>query len=215
MVNAGGRRFADEALPYNELGKIMNQQDRAGDHPNRLTWLIFDEGFRRRYTFPAARPGGGLPAWVTRVGSVANLAAAIAVDADTLADTIARWNRDCAVGCDTEFGRGSNAYERFMGDPGVGPNPNLGPIDQPPYYAVRVLSGTIGTKGGPVTDPAGRVLTAAGRPVGGLYAAGNAAAFWTGDGYPGPGATLGVAMTMGYLAGLHAAVYGRAVNRER
>jgi succinate dehydrogenase/fumarate reductase flavoprotein subunit len=215
MVNAGGRRFADEALPYNELGKIMNQQDRAGDHPNQITWLIFDEGFRRRYAFPAARPGGGLPAWVTRVGSVANLAAAIAVDADTLADTIARWNRDCAVGCDTEFGRGSNAYERFMGDPGVGPNPNLGPIDQPPYYAVRVLSGTIGTKGGPVTDPAGRVLTAAGRPVGGLYAAGNAAAFWTGDGYPGPGATLGVAMTMGYLAGLHAAAYGRAVNRER
>jgi 3-oxosteroid 1-dehydrogenase len=70
-----------------------------------------------------------------------------------------------------------------------------------------VLSGTIGTKGGPVTDADGRVLAADGRPVPGLYAAGNAAAFWTADGYPGAGATLGIAMTMGYLAGGHAATF--------
>ncbi len=44
-----------------------------------------------------------------------------------------------------------------------------------------------------------------GPPVPGLYAAGNAAAFWTGDAYPAPGATLGIAMTFGYLAGRHAA----------
>ena len=76
---------------------------------------------------------------------------------------------------------------------------------EPPYYAVEVLAGTIGTKGGPVTDADGAVLGLAGAPVPGLYAAGNAAAFWTADGYPGPGATLAVAMTMGYRAGLHAA----------
>jgi 3-oxosteroid 1-dehydrogenase len=96
-----------------------------------------------------------------------------------------------------------------MGDPDA-QHPNLGPIDQRPYYAVRVLSGTIGTKGGPVTVGAGRVLAADGQPVGGLYAAGNTAAFWTLDGYPGAGATLGAARTMGYLAGRHAAVYSRA-----
>jgi 3-oxosteroid 1-dehydrogenase len=45
--------------------------------------------------------------------------------------------------------------------------------------------------------------------VRGLYAVGNAAAFWTGDAYPGPGATLGIGMTMGYLAGRHAAASGR------
>src|SRR5580704_3007698 len=92
-----------------------------------------------------------------------------------------------------------------MGDPGAGLHPNLGPLDQPPYYAVKVLSGTIGTKGGPVTDAVARVLSTDGNPVGGLYAAGNAAAFWAADGYPGPGATLGIAMTMGYLAGQDAA----------
>ena len=83
--------------------------------------------------------------------------------------------------------------------------PGLGPIDEAPYYAVEVLAGTIGTKGGPVTDVNGSVLDLAGAPVPGLYAAGNAAAFWTADGYPGPGATLAVGMTMGYRAGLHAA----------
>jgi 3-oxosteroid 1-dehydrogenase len=101
-------------------------------------------------------------------------------------------------------------YERYMGDPGTQPNPNLGPLDHPPYYAIRVLSGTIGTKGGPVTDARARVLSAGGQAIRGMYAVGNAAAFWTADGYPGPGATLGVAMTMGYLAGRDVAAADRA-----
>jgi 3-oxosteroid 1-dehydrogenase len=174
--------------------------------------MLFDEGFRRSYCFPAARPGDPLPGWVVKAASVATLAQATGLDAKTLAETIDRWNRCCAAGSDTEFGRGVSAYERFMGDPG-GPHPNLGPLDQPPFYAVRILSGTIGTKGGPVTDADGRVLRAGGSPIGGLYAAGNAAAFWTADGYPGPGATLGAAMTTGYLAGRHAARWSRLAGR--
>ena len=119
--------------------------------------------------------------------------------------TVGRWNANCAAGTDADFGRGGNAYERYMGDPGTRPNQSLGPLDQPPFHAIRVLAGTIGTKGGPVTDAAARVLAGSGRPIPGLYAVGNAAAFWTGDGYPGPGATLGIAMTMGYQAGRDAA----------
>ncbi len=208
MVNQAGRRFADEALPYNELGKVMNQRGPAGDYPNGTAWMLFDEGFRRRYSFPAARPGGPMPGWVVQAASVDTLARATGLDADTLAGTTDRWNSGCAAGRDAEFGRGVSAYERFMGDPS-GPHPSLGPLDQPPFYAVRVLSGSIGTKGGPVTDADGRVLRAGSSPIGGLYAAGNAAAFWTADGYPGPGATLGGAMTMGYLAGRHAARWSR------
>ena len=122
---------------------------------------------------------------------------------------VRRWNESCAAGADPDFGRGQDAYQRFCGDPEVRPNPSLGPLDRPPYYAVEVLAGTIGTKGGPVTDINGVVQCADGSPVPGLYAAGNAAAFWTADGYPGPGATLAVAMTMGYRAGRHAAVIVR------
>ena len=198
MVNATGRRFADEAQPYNEIGKALHRQDGP-------VYLIFDEAYRAHYPMPGVPRDGPVPGWVATGGSLAALAGAIGVPAEALADTVRRWNGACADGADRDFGRGEGAYERFCGDPAIRPNPGLGPIDEAPYYAVEVLAGTIGTKGGPVTDADGAVLDLAGAPVPGLYAAGNAAAFWTADGYPGPGATLAVGMTMGYRAGLHAA----------
>ena len=149
--------------------------------------------------------GGQAPGWVARAGSVRELAGRIGADPDGLERTVAAWNQACATGHDPHFGRGDGPYDRYGGDPGVRPNPCLGPVAEPPFHAVRVLAGTIGTKGGPVTDADGQVLTEAGPPVPGLYAAGNVPAFWTGDAYPAPGATLGIAMTFGYLAGRHAA----------
>jgi 3-oxosteroid 1-dehydrogenase len=199
MVNATGRRFVNEALPYNEIGKALHGQ--AGP-----AFLIFDEGYRSRYPMPGIGLNGPPPSWVASGATAAELAGNIGADPAALAGTVSRWNQACAAGADPDFGRGQDAYQRFCGDPEVRPNPSLGPLDQPPYYAVEVLAGTIGTKGGPVTDTDGRVLRADGSPVPGLYAAGNAAAFWTADGYPGPGATLAVAMTMGYRAGRHAAL---------
>jgi succinate dehydrogenase/fumarate reductase flavoprotein subunit len=209
MVNAAGQRFVNESRPYNEIGKAMHRRDDRGGYPNDRAYLIFDEGFRRRYPLPGLPPAGPVPGWVAHAVSLNMLAGQIGVDAAGLAITIAGWNRACAAGCDQDFGRGGNAYDRYCGDPEMEPNPNLGPIDQPPYYAVRVLAGTIGTKGGPVTDTDGVVLTLGGDRISGLYAVGNAAAFWTGDGYPAPGATLGVGMTMGWRAGRHAAAAAR------
>jgi len=209
MVNAAGRRFVDEARPYNEIGKAMHQRDARGGYPNDRAYLIFDEGYRRRYPLPGLRPAGPVPDWVTHAVSLNVLAGKIGVDAAELAITVSAWNRACATGCDPDFGRGGNAYDRYCGDPATAPNPNLGPIDEAPYYAVRVLAGTIGTKGGPVTDTDGVVLTPRGDRISGLYAAGNAAAAWTADGYPAPGATLGVGMTMGWRAGRHAAAAAR------
>jgi succinate dehydrogenase/fumarate reductase flavoprotein subunit len=198
MVNAAGQRFADEAQPYNEIGKALHRQDGP-------VHLIFDQAYRARYPMPGVPRDGPVPGWVACGESLAALAGRIGVPAGALADPVRRWNDACAAGADRDFGRGEGAYERFCGDPAARPNPSLGPLDEPPYYAVEVLAGTIGTKGGPVTDADGAVLGLAGAPVPGLYAAGNAAAFWTADGYPGPGATLAVAMTMGYRAGRHAA----------
>ena len=201
MVNAAGRRFADEAQPYNEIGKALHGQDGP-------VHLIFDEAYRARYPMPGVPASGPVPDWVASGGSLAALARRIGVPAAALTGTVQRWNEACAGGADPDFRRGEGAYERFCGDPAVRPNPSLGPINEAPYYAVEVLAGTIGTKGGPVTDTDGAVLDRAGAPITGLYAVGNAAAFWTADGYPGPGATLAVGMTMGYRAGLHA---GRTV----
>lgn len=201
MVNAAGRRFVDEARPYNEIGKALHRQDGA-------VHLIFDETYRATYPMPGIPREGPVPDWVARGGSLAELAGRIGTDPAALEDTVRRWNGACAEGADRDFGRGEDAYERFCGDPAMRPNPSLGPIDEAPYYAVEVLAGTIGTKGGPITDTDGVVLDRDGTPVTGLYAVGNTAAFWTADGYPGPGATLAAGMTMGYRAGRHA---GRTV----
>ena len=163
-----------------------------------------DEEFTRRYSLPGFS-SGAVPAWLPRAETPGALAALIGVDPEGLERTVARWNKACAEGADQDFGRGENVYDRYGGDPETWPAPNLGPLTEPPFYAARVLAGTIGTKGGPVTDATGTVLTEAGEQVRGLYAVGNAAAFWTGDAYPAPGATLGIGMTMGYIAGRHAA----------
>ncbi len=207
MVNAAGRRFVDEAAPYNEVGKAMHRHDAAGC-PNDPAYLIFDAGFARRYALPGfSRHKGGaaaVPDWMPSAASLPALAERIGVDPAGLTATVARWNECCARGTDPDFGRGGNVYDRYGGDPAAPGHPNLGPLTDAPFSAVRVLAGTIGTKGGPVTDAAGRVLTTGGAPIEGLYAAGNAAAFWTGDAYPAPGATLGIAMTMGYVCGLTA-----------
>ncbi|TYB57012.1 FAD-dependent oxidoreductase [Nonomuraea sp. PA05] len=200
VVNRQGRRFVDEAAPYNEFGKAMHRLE-----PGDEAYLIFDEGFRERYPLPGLTPDGPLPGHIVTGADLATLAARIGVDPDGLAATVERWNGFCAEGVDHDFQRGANAYDDYYGDPWQEGNRCLGPIDRPPYYAMRVYSGVIGSKGGPVTDTAGRALTREATPLPGLYAVGNAAAFWTRDGYPGPGATLAVGMTFGYLAGLDAA----------
>jgi 3-oxosteroid 1-dehydrogenase len=181
----------------------MHASDASGC-PNDPAYLVFDAGFTRKYALPGFSCAQ-VPGWMANAGSLAALAEVIGVDPAGLTATVARWNEACAGGTDPDFGRGGNVYDRYGGDPDLPGAPNLGPLTDPPFYAVRVLAGTIGTKGGPVTDAVGTVLTPAGDPVPGLYAAGNAAAFWTGDAYPAPGATLGIAMTMAYIAGRHAA----------
>lgn len=200
IVNAAGRRFVDEALPYNEIGKAMHR-DAAGGYPNGTAYIVFDAGFARRYPLPGLTPGSEPPEWMARAGTLRELAAAIGVDADGLAATGDRWNKMCASGVDEDFGRGGNPYDRYYGDPELSPNPNMSPLDEPPYYAVPMLSGAAGTKGGPVTDTEGRVLDRDGQAIPGVYAAGNTTAFWTADGYPGPGATLASALVFGYRAG--------------
>ena len=207
MVNQAGERFVDESTPYNEFGKAVHRQTEDGGLPNRHPFIVFDEDFRQHYSLPGLLATGALPDNVVTAPTVAQLAARISVDPEALARTIDRWNRFCRDGHDLDFQRGENAYDRYYGDQSLDGNRNLGPVTRGPFYAARVYSGTIGSKGGPVTTTHGQVLRYDGTPVGGLYAAGNAAAFWTGDGYPGPGATLAVGMTFGHLAGMAAAGY--------
>ncbi len=203
VVNRAGARFVDEAAPYHEFVKAM-QIEIDGQYPNQEAWLVFDERFRSKYSFPGLHRDGEVPDHVRTARSTEGLSVLLGIDPKALAATIGRWNEMCAIGQDLDFGRGDNHYDRYYGDPDAPGHPNLGAIDTPPFYGARILSGVVGSKGGPVTDRDGRILGVDRRPRDGWYAVGNASAWWTGDGYPGPGATLGIGMTYGHRAGLDA-----------
>jgi predicted oxidoreductase len=144
---------------------------------------------------------------------LAALAETLEVPAAELEATVERWNRHVAAGHDPDFLRGEAAYDRWWGDPNRKgqKDATLGTIGRGAFYAIKVNSGALGTKGGPRVDPNARVLDMDGEPIPGLYAAGNVMASPFGMTYGGPGGTLGPGMTFGFLAGRHAA--GRKSNR--
>lgn len=204
-INRRGQRFVNEAANYNSVGRAFFELDANGPRYRNLpAWALFDRQYRSRYVVGTAMPDAPDPDWLIKSDSLAGLAAQLGVDAESLEATVARWNRFCREGKDKDFGRGESAFDRFQGDHEA-PHPNLGTIELPPYYALPVHAGALGTKGGPRIDTKARVLNVAGEPIAGLYAAGNVAASVTGPSYFGVGSTLGPAMTFGYIAGTAAA----------
>lgn len=211
VVNARGARYMNEALPYVEaVHRMYGGQDGQGAGPgeNIPSWLIIDQRYRNRYFFAGIPPRRPFPGrWyqagvVVRAATVAGLADRIGVPADSLVATVDRFNGFARTGRDADFGRGESGYDRYYGDPTVKPNPCLSPVDRPPFYAISIVPGDLGTKGGLRTDPRGRVLREDGSPIEGLYAAGNVSSPVMGHTYAGPGATIGPAITFGYLAAL-------------
>ncbi len=202
-VGRDGRRFTNEAVSYHEFVQAMLRAQSLG--PEGCAWLVCDADFLWRYGLGAIRPfTTRLHQWIaqgyiTQAPSLQALAAALGIDAGGLAATVARYNADAAGGADTLFGRGANAYQRFLGDADVQPNPCLAPLIRAPFYAVRVFPGDLGTAAGLATDARGAVLDASGAPIAGLFACGNDRASIFNGAYPGPGITLGPALVFGVL----------------
>jgi 3-oxosteroid 1-dehydrogenase len=169
-------------------------------------WMIIDQRYRNRYLFAGLSPRQPFPGrWyefgtVRKADSLDALAAEIDVPAAGLRDTVERFNGFAATGVDEDFHRGESNYDKYYSDPTVKPNPSLHRIDQGPFYAVKIVPGDLGTKGGLVTDERARVLRPDGTVLEGLYAAGNVSAAVMGNTYAGPGATIGPALVFGYLA---------------
>jgi 3-oxosteroid 1-dehydrogenase len=212
IVNRAGERFVDEAAPYNEIGKAIHARSSDGGYPNRDAFIVVDEDFRQNYSLPALGTAGTPSAPYVTADTLEELAEKLGLPPANLIRTAERWNELCANGIDTDFDRGENAYDRYYGDPWSAGNRNLGPVSRAPFYAAHVFSATIGSKGGPITTLDGEALKGDGSVVDGLYVVGTAAAFWTADGYPGPGAPLALGMTFGYRSGIAAA--RRASNRR-
>ncbi|WP_067798045.1 FAD-binding protein [Actinomadura formosensis] len=192
IVDGSGRRFANESLPYDQMGRRMA----AAEGPFHLIWDARSGGLPAISVPPLAADGQlASGAWV-RADTLAGLAAKTGLPAGTLAETVERFNGFAEKGVDDDFHRGEDPYDRYFS----GGRPCVVAVGEPPYYAAEVVLSDLGTKGGLRTDPDGRVLDGSDRPIPGLYAAGNTSASFTGPVYPGPGIPIGSAMAFAYRA---------------
>ena len=204
FVDGEGLRFCNESNSYVEIGKAMYAAKAVP------CWLVFDDGYRRRYTHTIKPIPGRLPqewidrGWVKKGSTIEELAGQIGVDPQRLAETIKRFNANAAKGLDPDFGRGQSAYNDCLGDPGSS-NPSLGPLDTGPYYATQIFPGDVGTCGGLLTNEYAQVLSESDQPIPGLYATGNITATVMGRTYPGAGASIANTTVFGFVAARHAA----------
>jgi len=211
-VNRLGKRFANEAMSYNDFGHEMIRDNRESS-ANLPCWFIFDASYRKKNIIGRIMPGSIAPdsslppEWwdnvLYRADSIAGLANKIGIEPNALASTVSRFNGFAATGIDLDFHRGHYSFDRFYCDPRHLPNSSLGALSQAPYYAIRVDLGDLGTKGGLKVDQDARVLDQSGKAISGLYAIGNASGAVTASSYPGAGGTLGPALTFGYRAANH------------
>lgn len=208
LVNQKGQRYTNEAQSYMANGQAVYA---GGDVP---VWAIIESRHRERY--PWAFLAGKTPqsffdsGYMKKADTIAELAAQIDVPADNLQATIERFNGFAYKGEDEDFGRGSKAYDLVFADPSHGPNPGLGAIERPPFYAVAIYPGDVGTFGGIMTDEYARVVKEDGSILQGLYATGNSTASVMGRTYPGAGASISPAFIFGWVAARHA--IGQAPN---
>jgi 3-oxosteroid 1-dehydrogenase len=212
VVNRRGARIANESQNY--MGYQLEFFRKHSDaDPQVPSWMVFDARFRRTYYAGPLWPSRYKPDWMlpksyftsgflTRADSVRELAQQAGIDPKGLEQTIAAMNEYARTGKDLEFGRGDAEYDRYYADPTIKPNPCLAPIAEAPFYAMRIEPGDFGTHGGLAIDSNARVLRPDGSAIDGLYAVGNCAGAILPT-YPGPGATLGPAMTFAWQAAKH------------
>jgi succinate dehydrogenase/fumarate reductase flavoprotein subunit len=208
-VNGLGHRFVNEAVSYHDFVRAMF--DGNSNAPAIPAYLVCDNRALRRYGLGLVRPWPFSKTDFIKDGylftgsTLGELASKLGIDSRALSNTVNRYNQNAMRGEDPDFGKGSTEYNRHMGDANHLPNPCLAPIDSAPFYAVRVFPGNLGTSRGLKTDRHARVVDHQGQPIEGVYAVGSDADSVFAGSYPGPGASLGPALTFGYVAGMHMA----------
>lgn len=202
IVNRHGERILNESGSYMENGQRLYQHDVPA-------YVILDSRHRKRYTWGVQPPGKTPKEWIDSgflkvADTIEELAVKTGIDPAGLKAEVEKFNRYCETGKDLDFNRGGRGYDNCFGDPTNKPNPNLGKIERPPFYAMELYPGDVGTSGGIVTDEHARVLKADGSPIPGLYATGNSTASVMGRCYPAAGASIGASFVFGWIAAHHA-----------
>ncbi|TAL02851.1 MAG: FAD-dependent oxidoreductase [Rhodospirillaceae bacterium] len=203
LVDHAGKRMVNEANSYMEIGRAI--YDRQARTPAIPAWLVMDARSRKRYFFGMQFPGRMPRAWVEggfvkQDSTIAGLAQKCGIDPAGLEATIARFNGFCETGVDEDYGRGNSIYNRYYADPTMKPNPSLGAIAAPPFWAAPLYPGDVGTCGGAMTNERAEVMRSDGSVIDGLYAAGNCAASLCGPYYVGAGQSIGTSSVFGYIA---------------
>lgn len=206
IVDQDGHRYFNEAISYMEAGRQMYARNEDGR--SVPSWLIMDARHRSRYLF-AFRPNTPeewlSSGYMKKADTIGELAKACGIEVPNLEATVERFNTYARQGTDPDFHRGEGAHEAYQGDYGNKPNATLGPVEKPPFYAVELYPGDVGTSGGMLCDEFSRVLDEDHKPIPGLYAAGNCTASVMGRTYPGAGASIGSSCVFSYIGMKHAA----------
>lgn len=209
VVNAAGKRFTNEAVSYHRFVQAMLRSHNKGS--SIPAYMIADRNFVWSYGIGAIRPFTRnlkpyLEAdYLKQAPTIEALSEKLGIDTFGLQQTINTFNEDALTGNDREFARGDDAYSRYLGDAAVKPNPCLAPVQTPSFYAIEIVPSDLGTVAGLRTDVNAQVLNTNNQAIPGLYAAGGDMRSIMCGRYPGPGITLGPALTFGYLAARHAA----------
>ena len=208
-VLKNGKRFTNESESYHDVGAALTRA--CEGQSETAAWLICDHTTIRKYGLGFAKPAP-VPlskyianGYIQKGATLAELAGRAGIDPAGLESTVAAYNEHAVRGEDPEYGRGRTAFNRYLADPEHKPNPCVGPIENGPYYALKIIMGDLGTFDGLKTTVNGQVLTKDSTAIEGLYAVGNDRASIMGGNYPGAGITLGPAMTFGYITGRHLA----------
>lgn len=208
IVDQDGQRYINEPTPYHEFIDKMYEHNEKTNGKAITSWIILDARAKSRYIFSGLFPKQDFPKGyyehdiVLKTNTIEELEIKLNIPKGNLVDTVQRFNGFAVNGKDLDFHRGETTHDTYYGDPTL-PNPNLLELNKPPYYALKLYPGDIGTKGGVVIDELARVLREDGSVIENVYAAGNCSSSIMGETYPGPGATLGPAMTFGYIAAQH------------
>ena len=203
IVNRDGKRILNESGSYMENGQRLYRE-------NVPAFVILDSRHRKRYAWGSQPPGSTPQEWfdsgfMKTSQTIEGLASEAGIDPASLRAEVDKFNEYCVTGKDLDFNRGGRGYDNWFGDPRVKPNPNLGKIEKPPFYAMELYPGDVGTSGGIVTDEYARVLRGDGSVVPGLYATGNSTASVMGRCYPAAGASIGASFVFAWIAAHHAA----------
>jgi fumarate reductase flavoprotein subunit len=184
LVNANGERFVDEVGTRDVVSAAEIAQ------PGSYSWLIVDQAMADASSVIQ----GYIKKGYTKTGATyEELAKELEVDPAAFANTMETWNSYVEAKNDPDFGRTSFAN----------------PLNNGPYYAIKVTAGVHHTMGGVTINSATEVLKEDGTVIPGLFAAGEVTGGVHGANRLG-GTAVADFVVFGRIAGESAANYASA-----